>query len=220
MSVEAWKSIFDWATVVLAALTFVALAGAVITGNVLNERQAKQLEQFTLDLERQKSETAKALQSSSEAAARAAEANEKAEREKTARLELERAVSPRRLTGDQKAKLTRLLEGVKAGVAIVSPIADGEASDFADDFDSAIKDASWETIRIKNRITERFGISVVTATGTSLPSIKLLDDALTAIGVPHSAATVKDGDASISPAFQAGYLYLVIEHKPLPTKSK
>jgi len=116
--------------------------------------------------------------------------------------------------------LSKLLRGFKGGVAIVSPMADGEASDFADDLDSAIKEVPWETVRIKNRITDKFGVSIVTAEGTVLPSIKLLDDALSAISVPHRVTTVKNGDASTSPAFQAGYLYLVVEHKPLPIKGR
>lgn len=133
-------------------------------------------------------------------------------------LKLQKQSEARRLTGEQKNELAKLLRGIKGGVAIVSPVVDGEASDFADDFDSAIHNAHWETLRIKNRITDKFGVSVVTTEGTELSSIKLLDDALTVIGVPHSVSTVKDGDASTSPPFQHGYLYLVVEHKPLPAK--
>jgi len=50
MSVELWKSIFDWAAVIMAALTFVAGAGALITGNILSDRQDEQLKQFNKDL--------------------------------------------------------------------------------------------------------------------------------------------------------------------------
>jgi len=135
-------------------------------------------------------------------------------------LGLQKQSEARRLTGGQRIELSKLLRGFKGGVAIVSPMADGEASDFADDLDSAIKEVPWETVRIKNRITDKFGVSIVTAEGTVLPSIKLLDDALSAISVPHRVTTVKNGDASTSPAFQAGYLYLVVEHKPLPIKGR
>jgi hypothetical protein len=132
---------------------------------------------------------------------------------------LRKETEARRLTGDQKAELANLLKGVKGGyIAIVSPITDGEASDLADDFDFAIRASGWETLRIKNRITEKFGVSVVTTEGTgNLPGVKLLSDALTTIGVPHDTETVKDGDASTSPPFQKGFLYLIVEHKPLPT---
>lgn len=128
----------------------------------------------------------------------------------------------RRLTGAQQEKLAGLLKGVQGGLAIVSPMADGEASDFADDFDKAIHNgAGWDTLRIKNRITEKYGLSLVTAEGTPpLNTLNVLGNALRAIGISYNVATVKDGDASTSPHFQAGYLYLVVEHKPLPKSSR
>ena len=45
MSVEAWKSAFDIATVVLLFLTFAAGAGVLITGNIINKRQTGKLHQ-------------------------------------------------------------------------------------------------------------------------------------------------------------------------------
>jgi hypothetical protein len=185
----------------------------LITGDIINRRQEERLHQFDRDLTDAKMELGKQQE-------RTAEAIEKAESERLARIKLEKELGPRRLTGEQKFELAKLLGGVKAGVAIVSPMADGEASDFADDLDSAIKAASWETVRIKNLITEKFGLSVVTTEGTKLPSAKLLSDALTAVGILHNVTAVKNGDASISPAFQAGYLYLVVEHKPFPAKDR
>jgi hypothetical protein len=130
---------------------------------------------------------------------------------------LQKQSEPRRLTGEQRASLTKRLASIKDGLTIVSPMADGEASDFADDFNSAVQSAGWQTLRIANRISIKFGLSVVTVDGTALPQTQRLSDALTAIGLPHDVTTVKNGDASTSPAFQAGFLYLVVEHKPLPT---
>jgi hypothetical protein len=131
-------------------------------------------------------------------------------------LTLQKQSEARRLTGEQKANLTKILSQYKGGIAVVSAIVDPEASDFANDFDSAFKNANWETLRITNRISSKFGLAVVTVEGTVLPNIKIVSDALTSIGVPHDVLTFKNGDASTSPAFQAGYLYLVVEHKPLP----
>src|SRR5882762_806953 len=67
MSVELWKTIFDWATVALAAFTFVALAGAVFTGNILNERQAKELRDFQLKVETEQQKTARAQEQAADA---------------------------------------------------------------------------------------------------------------------------------------------------------
>lgn len=44
MTLEFWNTVFQWGAVGLVALTFVFVAGAVWTGNLINERQAQQLE--------------------------------------------------------------------------------------------------------------------------------------------------------------------------------
>jgi hypothetical protein len=59
MSVDSLKSIFDIATVVLLFLTFLAGAGVLITGNIINVRQAGQLRQFDKDLTEAKTELGK-----------------------------------------------------------------------------------------------------------------------------------------------------------------
>jgi hypothetical protein len=140
-------------------------------------------------------------------------------------LKLRRQTEARRLTGEQKTKLTKLLSayGGTHGVAIVSAMIDPESSDFADDFDVAIKDAKWETVRILNRISSKYGVAVLTVEGTILPGVKQLGDALTSVGIEHEVIVLKSDDKSInstSPAFQAGYLYLVVEHKPLPKSAE
>ncbi len=58
MSVEAVKSFFDIGTVVLLFLTFAFGAGVLITGNIINSRQAKQLRKFDEDLTGAKTELA------------------------------------------------------------------------------------------------------------------------------------------------------------------
>lgn len=50
MSMEALKSFCDWAAIVFVFLTFIAGTGALITGNILNDRQAEQLRKFDKDL--------------------------------------------------------------------------------------------------------------------------------------------------------------------------
>lgn len=108
-------------------------------------------------------------------------------------VELYRQGEPRRFTGPQKAELAQLLRGPKVGLTIVSPLTDGEASDFADDFDSAVIGANWQTLRIRNVITKKYGVALVTAEGTPpLSSLKALDSALKKIGVSHSIETMKN----------------------------
>lgn len=50
MTVEGLKTIFDWVAVILLFFTFAAGAGVLITGNIINKRQAEQLRQFDSDL--------------------------------------------------------------------------------------------------------------------------------------------------------------------------
>ena len=59
MSVELWKTIFDWSAVVLVGLTFVAGAGGLIVGRILTDRQADQLREFDQGLTAAKTELGK-----------------------------------------------------------------------------------------------------------------------------------------------------------------
>jgi hypothetical protein len=54
---------------------------------------------------------------------------------------------------------------------MVSSLFDAESSDFADDFDSALREAGWKPLRIKNRTVLAFGISVATVEGTAAAQI-------------------------------------------------
>lgn len=132
-------------------------------------------------------------------------------------LKLRKEAEPRRLSGEQKERFARFLASHPAPIGVVSRLVDTEASDFADDFDVALKTARWETLRIKNRISSKYGVSIsfVSAVApNSVPELKLLDQALTEIGVPHQIEEFKVGDASMSPAFQDRGLYLVVDEKP------
>jgi hypothetical protein len=86
MSVEDWKSLFDILTVVLLGLTFLAGAGVLITGNIINRRQVEKLRQFDSDLTLAKSDLSKQQERAAKAEAsialaeqHSAEANAKAE---------------------------------------------------------------------------------------------------------------------------------------------
>lgn len=96
MSVETLKSIFDTATVVLLFLTFACGAGALITGNVMNKRQAEQLRQLGLDV--------------AQANQRSAEANEKAEAEHLARVRIEEKLAGWKLDAGAQARIIKRLE--------------------------------------------------------------------------------------------------------------
>lgn len=146
MSVELWKAVFDWAAVILVGLTFIAGAGALITGNVLSNRQDEQLRQFSSDLTKAKTSLAEqqeraataegnialAEQHASEADAKAegfrlaiakaneqaASANEVAERERLARLQLEAKLADRVLSLQSKKKLESIAASLPKGTKV------------------------------------------------------------------------------------------------------
>ena len=59
MTVEGLKTVFDWIAVILVFLTFAAGVGVLITGNIINERQAEQIKQFDKGLTDAKTELGK-----------------------------------------------------------------------------------------------------------------------------------------------------------------
>jgi hypothetical protein len=72
MSVEGLKSVFDVLTVVVLFLAFLFGAGVLITGNIINKRQAEQLRQFDKDVTEAKTELGKQQTRAAEADAKVA----------------------------------------------------------------------------------------------------------------------------------------------------
>lgn len=167
LSVETWKSIFDWGTVILAALTFVALAGALITGNILSDRQGEQLRQFDKDmtdaksgLSAQQERAANAEKAAAEAKQiadgfrleiakaneHAAEANRIAEEEKLKRIQIEERMKPRSLRlGSQAMPSLQAYKGTEYTFSGV--FGDEESINLLKQLDSILHSAGW--IRVK-----------------------------------------------------------------------
>jgi hypothetical protein len=96
MTVEGLKTIFDWVAVILLFLTFASGTAVLITGNIINKRQEKQLRQFDKDLTDAKT----ALGKQQERAANA----------ESALLELQQRLADRTLTD---AQLNEVVESLK-----------------------------------------------------------------------------------------------------------
>jgi hypothetical protein len=86
LTAESLKSVFDTIAVVLLFLTFIAGVGALIAGNIVNNRQAEQLRQFEKDIVDAKERT-----SANEK--EAAELRKQAEDERMARIQLAASIS-------------------------------------------------------------------------------------------------------------------------------
>jgi hypothetical protein len=98
---------------VLVGFTFIAGAGAMITGKILTDRQDEKLRKFSTDLTaaqmelgKQQEQTAKAEGMIALAEQHAAEANKAAEDERIGRLKLEEQIEPRRLTPELTTIIT------------------------------------------------------------------------------------------------------------------
>jgi|SRR5580765_2490256 len=134
---------------------------------------------------------------------------------------LEMKVASRRLTGEQKSKLSKLLSDILSEIGIISYGSDPESADFADDFAEAIGHAKWYALRIRNFTggmkPPRYGILVGTLDGVDLPESTRLCDALTSLELPYEKTVFDEKDRqTMSPYFQTNALYLLIAHKPPP----
>ncbi len=67
MSIETWKSIADWVTIILIALTVVSGSAALILGDRINDRQTEQSRKFSEDLTAAKTQLAQAQKETAEA---------------------------------------------------------------------------------------------------------------------------------------------------------
>lgn len=175
MSVEALKSLFDVGTVILLFLTFAFGAGVLITGNIINSRQASQLRQFDKDLTEAKTELgkqqeraakaeqdaadakktaegfrldiAKSTERAAEANQEAAKANETAEKERLARVRLEEKVAWRTLDKEQKQELASSLSTFAGQLVDCSFLSsDMEAFSFSSEIATALRAANWRVV--------------------------------------------------------------------------
>src|SRR6266481_5049267 len=93
MSVEALKSFFDVGTVILLFLTFTFGAGVLITGNIINSRQAAQLREFDRGLTSAKAELGKQQERAANADAAQQRVETELEKQKERTASAEKAAS-------------------------------------------------------------------------------------------------------------------------------
>jgi hypothetical protein len=131
-------------------------------------------------------------------------------------LKLRREAGARRLTGEQIETMRRVLEHTPTPITVVSHFMDAEASDFADDFRSALALAHWNVQRNSTALRIGYGVSIAAANTAfrDTPEVRLLDLALTAAHVPHEMETLTVGATFMNPPIEARGLYLLIEQHP------
>jgi len=165
MSVEFWKSIFDWATVILIALTVFTGAGALITGDIIGKRQESRLRQFDKELTEAKKELGEQQERAANADARVAGLEQDAANAKTemakqqtraataerSLLELQERVKIRHLSPAQRKKLVDFLTAPAAAAVPKGPILvtrllfDESSRPLSEEIKSALAEAGWNS---------------------------------------------------------------------------
>ncbi|WP_316189400.1 hypothetical protein [Bradyrhizobium sp. SZCCHNS1054] len=140
------------------------------------------------------------------------------ERLHAANLELEAKVQPRRLTGENSAKLADALAKIQPlPIGVVSRLFDPEGADFADDLSQAFNAAHWQSIRQKDWTMSSKGVAIGTFDGTAIPR-ELADELLAALESVNVKAVIitisKEQQNTTSAHFQPNALYLLIGAKP------
>jgi hypothetical protein len=130
MSVELWKEIFDWLAVILVGLTFVAGAGALLTGKILSDRQSVQSRQFETDLTAAKDELSKQ--------------QERAAKAEKALIELQDQRRPRFTAEQRRQLLGDLKANPKGEVEIIAAMSDSGAIALAADVRTILAEAGWK----------------------------------------------------------------------------
>jgi hypothetical protein len=132
MTVEGWKSVFDWGTVILLFLTFAFGAGIVITGGILGKQQEEKARQFEKDL--------------TEAKTKLGEQQERAATAEIRLLELQERVRQRNISPEQEKVLSAALRSMpsKGEVTILCVMGDVEGVAFASQIRGILKSAGWK----------------------------------------------------------------------------
>jgi F0F1-type ATP synthase membrane subunit b/b' len=190
MSLESLNTILEIVSAVLLGLTFCVGAGAIWTNHVLSQRQEGRIASVQRDTAEANKQAGEAFERAGEAEANladaneraakaqqaAAEANAKADEERIARLKIEAAMAPRRVSSEQEVILRKELAGIKnpnLGLDIV--IGTPEVSDFAYDLEKAFKNAGL-VVATNHVITTGATVRGLTMTGgqTGLVMLRLL----------------------------------------------
>lgn len=221
----------SWEHIMLLSLGFTGLAAIAVfisTMSVVtlqrreNANTQHEYKEFKLTVDAKvadaKQEGIVAGKQAGDALLKAAKLEKEAQKLKAENLSLQLKIQPRRLSGENIAKLKNSLIGLHpSAIAVISRIFDSEGGDFADDLSNAFQSAGWSTVRENNWTMPNKGVSIATLEGTPIPS-ELKDKLLAALhsaNVKASTITIKnDKRNTISPYFQPNVLYLLIGEKP------
>jgi len=149
---------------------------------------------------------------------RTAALEKEAQELKATNLALQAKIQPRRLSGENSAKLASALAALQPmPLAVVSRLFDPESADFADDLAAAFINAKWEALRQKDWTTSSKGLALGTLDGTTIaPSLAIgLLEALRGANVEATVTIIPQTERqTTSVNFQPNILYLLVGAKP------
>lgn len=194
MSVENWKSLFDWGTVILLFLTFAFGAGALITGNIIGKQQEGKSRLFEKDLTEAKTRLGAQETDAANAKAEMAKQQTRAAEAEKALLELQQRLADRHVTVQQRETMIKMLKGHDQEHVIVQSLISGgrEALQYASELAAIFREAGWDVEPPNGRGGFDVPISGVFIVGNqSFPkSIGLVENVLIAGGIAKSPVKI------------------------------
>ncbi|MBI3700297.1 MAG: hypothetical protein HY242_07610 [Afipia sp.] len=139
------------------------------------------------------------------------------EKSEDARIALEAKVAPRRLSGEQSAKMEEALAGAPLlPIVVVSRLFDPEGADFADDIAAVLRKKSWNVQRFSNWTESTRGVFIASTIETPLnDEVVPLESALDSAKIKYERRAIEEAaKARMSPNFQSRVLYLLVGAKP------
>jgi hypothetical protein len=209
----------------LAALAAVAVVvsttAVVFLTRAAAEKAKQELDEYKLTVAGQVADAQKegieAGKTAGNALIRAAALEKEAQQLKAANLALEIQIQPRRLTGENSAKLSDALTKIKPlPIGIVSRLFDPEGADFADDLSNSFTAAHWQAVRQKDWTVSDKGVAIASMEGTLIPTelATALLAALDAANVKGTIRTIPETERNTTSAhFQPNALYLLVGAK-------
>jgi hypothetical protein len=178
-------------------------------------------------VEQERADAARSLEVTKGYESQIAQANERAAEAKRDLAEYVAKNAPRRLSGKQTEKLANRLRLLakrgQVNIAIMYAAFDGEAADFAGDFETAFKAAGWKPVRIGWDQTGKRGLDISMLADPSAPNeiptsfmpiVQYVHDTITAVGIPCRIAPLSPDEPISLNKPEKGVLYLIVHHKP------
>jgi hypothetical protein len=190
---EALLARIDIWLLVFGAIVVIGVAGESFFGirHWWNSRKLQQLQNaenlaLQSEIERVRSDTAKAMERAARAEQQAAESNKTAEQERLARIKIEERLAHRRIgEKEHRALVAALKSHAGARIDVFKLMGDLEAEPFADEIIRILKDSGWDVMTTAGgvRLPPVYGLHCVV--NDTLPAGRALAEAFKSLPTAH-----------------------------------